>query len=142
MARRRSWRACRNPATLWIWLPSGTYVVVKRFSAKEERRRVTAGLLDPADLPGDAVGIENHLNYFHADGEGLDPGLARGLAAYLNSSIVDAYLRQFNGHTQVNATDLRTLHYPSLVVLRQLGRQLEASADEGAIERRMRQLGV
>jgi adenine-specific DNA-methyltransferase len=26
---------------------------------------------------------------------------------------VDKYFRQMNGHTQVNATDLRTLRYPT-----------------------------
>ena len=32
---------------------------------------------------------------------------------YLNSTVVDSYFRQFSGHTQVNATDLRGLRYPS-----------------------------
>jgi adenine-specific DNA-methyltransferase len=35
------------------------------------------------------------------------------LAAFLNSTVLDVYFRQFNGHTQVNATDLRNLRYPS-----------------------------
>ena len=47
--------------------------------------------------------------------------LAKGLAAFLNSTLVDSYFRQFNGHTQVNATDLRLLKYPSLKTLIKLG---------------------
>jgi adenine-specific DNA-methyltransferase len=47
--------------------------------------------------------------------------LAKGLAAFLNSSLVDAYFRQFNGHTQVNATDLRSLTYPTFTELHALG---------------------
>lgn len=47
--------------------------------------------------------------------------LARGLAAFLNGTLVDAYFRQFNGHTQVNATDLRSMSYPTLEQLRRLG---------------------
>jgi len=35
--------------------------------------------------------------------------------------MVDAYFRQFNGHTQVNATDLRSLKYPSRPELEALG---------------------
>ena len=67
------------------------------------------------------VGFENHLNYFHSGGKGLDADLAFGLAAYLNSSIVDLYFRQFNGHTQVNAGDLRMMRYPGLKELQLLG---------------------
>ena len=47
--------------------------------------------------------------------------LARGLCLYLNSSFVDSYFRQFNGHTQVNATDLRILRYPTSTMLSALG---------------------
>lgn len=35
------------------------------------------------------------------------------LADYLNSASVDERFRLFNGHSQVNATDLMTLKYPS-----------------------------
>jgi adenine-specific DNA-methyltransferase len=50
--------------------------------------------------------------------------LAKGLAAYLNSTLVDAYFRQFNGHTQVNATDLRNIRYPTRTELESLGRKI------------------
>lgn len=103
----------RVPETVKLLLPNETYVLVKRFTAKEERRRVVAAVISAADVPGDAVAIENHLNVYHNDGRGLQPNLAHGLAAYLNSSFVDRYVRQFSGHTQINATDLRHLRYPS-----------------------------
>lgn len=104
-----------------LLLPNETYVLVKRFSAKEERKRVCAAVSCSADLPGSVVAFENHLNVFHAGNRGLEPALAYGLAAYLNSSIVDRYVRQFNGHTQINATDLRHLRYPTHVDLTTLG---------------------
>jgi adenine-specific DNA-methyltransferase len=104
-----------------LLVPAGVYVLVKRFSAKEEKRRVTAAVCEPSRLPGDEYGFENHLNYFHRRGNGLPTVLARGLAAYLNSTLVDAYFRQFSGHTQVNATDLRSLRYPDLTALERLG---------------------
>ena len=44
-----------------------------------------------------------------------------GLAVFLNSSMVDDYFRQFNGHTQVNATDLRLMKYPNRKTLINLG---------------------
>ena len=51
----------------------------------------------------------------------LNLTLARGLAAYLNSSLVDEFFRLFNGHTQVNATDLRNLKYPTIDQLMSVG---------------------
>jgi adenine-specific DNA-methyltransferase len=111
-----------------LLVPKGVYVVVRRFSSKEEKKRIVASLVDPNRLPDDVewIGIENHLNYFHAKGRGLPLILARGLMAYLNWSVVDAYFRHFNGHTQVNATDLRSLPYPSEKILIAVGEQLRA----------------
>ena len=104
----------------------GVYVLTRRFSAKEEPRRVVAALYDPAVVSEPLVGFENHLNYYHRGGCGLPMELARGLVAYLNSAFVDVYFRQFNGHTQVNATDLRNLRYPSIGQLERLGVQVGA----------------
>ena len=59
------------------------------------------------------LGFENHLNVFHEDKRGLPENLAHGLAAFLNTTAVDDHFRRFNGHTQVNATDLRLMKYPS-----------------------------
>ena len=107
-----------------LQVPNEYYVLVKRFSSKEEKKRIVAAVYDPTTMPGATVGFENHLNYFHQNGRGLPPALAKGLAAYLNSTLVDSFFRQFNGHTQVNATDLRNIKYPSLQQLEALGRKM------------------
>ena len=78
-----------------------------------------------ADLPGALIGFENHLNVCHVNKSGFSPTLAAGLSLYLNSSLVDNYFRQFNGHTQVNATDLRALPYPEGSVLERIGRNVD-----------------
>jgi adenine-specific DNA-methyltransferase len=111
-----------NEQTRELLVSAGVYVLVKRFTAKEERRRVVACIYDPQRIAGALVGFENHLNYFHEKGHGLRMNLARGLAGFLNSTVVDLYFRQFNGHTQVNATDLRSLNYPTKCELEKLGR--------------------
>lgn len=105
----------------WLY-PSGYYCVVRRFSSKEEKRRVVASVVEPAAL-GDAsaLGFENHLNVFHQHKRGLPDKLARGLAVFLNSTAVDESFRCFNGHTQVNATDLRLMKFPGREILVQLG---------------------
>lgn len=110
------------------WLvKSGIYLLTKRFTAKEERRRLVACLLDPSQINGHAqwLGIENHLNYFHASRHGLDKDLALGLFVFLNSTVVDQYFRRFSGHTQVNATDLRKLPYPNRKTLSALGAEMK-----------------
>ena len=104
-----------------LMVASGYYVLTKRFSSKEERRRVVAAIYDPCRINAATVGFENHLNYFHTKCTGLSPNLARGLAMYLNSSLFDQYFRLFSGHTQVNATDLRKMKYPSREQLMHLG---------------------
>ena len=108
-----------------LLVPSGTYVLVRRFSSKEEKRRIVAAIYDPERIKSETVGFENHLNYFHCNGKGLPAHLAKGLAVFLNSMMVDAYFRLFNGHTQVNATDLRSLKYPSREKLESLGAKIK-----------------
>ncbi len=106
----------------WLWANTGNFVVTRRFTSKEERRRIVASVY-ASHLPGELVGFENHLNVFHTCRAGLPRALAVGLGLYLNSSLVDRFFRQFNGHTQVNATDLRSLHYPDRATLERIGRE-------------------
>jgi len=107
--------------TKWLY-PTGFYCVVRRFSSKEERRRIVASVVEPIAF-GDApvLGFENHLNLFHEDKRGLPEHLARGLAVFLNTTAVDETFRRFNGHTQVNAADLKLIRYPSRQALIELG---------------------
>lgn len=105
----------------WLY-PSGFYCVVRRFSSKEERRRIVASVVEPSvfgDVP--VLGFENHLNLFHENKRGLPEALARGLTVFLNTTAVDENFRRFNGHTQVNATDLKRMKYPSRETLIGLG---------------------
>ena len=118
--------ACRPETMKWLY-PSGFYVTVRRLSFKEEKRRIVASIVDPARFPGmDWLGFENHLNIFHCRKKGISENIARGLTVYLNSSFIDSMLRRFNGHTQVNATDLRSLRYPTQEMLEALGQWAQA----------------
>ena len=62
----------RNEETeKWLY-PNGYYAVVRRFSSKEEKRRLVAGIVQPTSFPGvDKLGFENHLNVFHDHKAGL-----------------------------------------------------------------------
>jgi len=117
------------------WLMcQGVYVLVRRFSAKEERRRVVAYVITPEDMRSELVGFENHWNVFHIRKHGLPLEVANGLTAFLNTTALDNYFRVFSGHTQVNATDLRNMKYPSLDRLRALGRRYRHGMEQGEID--------
>ncbi|MDR0782037.1 MAG: Eco57I restriction-modification methylase domain-containing protein [Pseudomonadales bacterium] len=110
-----------NETEKWLY-PNGFYCAVRRFSSKEEKRRVVAGVVDPAAFGEHSMlGFENHINLLHEDKHGLPEALAHGLAVFLNTSAVDEHFRRFNGHTQVNATDLKRMKYPSRDNLIQIG---------------------
>jgi len=113
--------ALNNHTRKWLY-PNGFYTVVRRFSSKEEPRRIIASVVRPDAFNGATMlGFENHLNVLHQDKHGLSEELAYGLAAFLNTTAVDDNFRRFNGHTQVNATDLRVMKYPDRKTLRALG---------------------
>lgn len=113
----------RNTETEKWFYPSGYYCVVRRFSSKEERHRIVACVVNPAEFKGyQVLGFENHLNVFHDARHGLSENMAKGLSLYLNTTMVDDYFRQFSGHTQVNATDLKRMKYPGREELIALGK--------------------
>jgi len=99
----------------------GFYTLVKRFSPKEEPRRIVTAIFDPAKIATEYVAFENHLNVLHESGGGINEKLAKGLAVFLSSSLIDIYFRHFSGHTQVNANDLQMLRYPCRETLERIG---------------------
>jgi adenine-specific DNA-methyltransferase len=126
----------RRRAGAKLLVPVANYVVLRRFSAKEEQRRLTAAPLLAEDWAHAAIGLENHLNYIHRPGTGLTVNEAHGLSALLNSRILDQFFRIASGNTQVSATEIRTLRLPSREAIERLGaaRDRTASAVEPMIE--------
>jgi len=135
----------RNEATeKWLY-PTGFYCAVRRFSSKEEKRRIVASLVEPevfGALP--VLGFENHLNIFHENKHGLPERLARGLLVFLNGTALDEHFRSFNGLTQVNATDLRLMKYPSRDALIHLGEwaMQQAALSQALIDAKLARLMV
>jgi len=106
--RKPQWTCNQNEIPTGLLCPAGAYVLIKRFSTKEERRRIVASIvLSPTPLA-----IDNKVNFLHQSGQGLDPSLAKGLVRFLNTDLADRYFRIFSGHTQVNAGDLTRLPFP------------------------------
>ena len=113
-----------------------TQVILRRFSAKEEPRRITAAVLFANTFNTDYIGLENHLNYLYRAKGMLSHEEATGIAAFLNSTLVDRYFRITNGNTQVSATELRQLPLPSWNQLTNIGKQVTdlPTKDAEAIE--------
>lgn len=109
-----------NAATAWMLLHNEPIVILRRFSPKEDVRRVTAAPYT-GGLPGSYFGLENHLNYIYRPGGSMTVREVRGLAAWLNSARVDRYFRSVSGNTQINAAELRSLPLPPWHVLEAIG---------------------
>ncbi|MGH2561193.1 MAG: Eco57I restriction-modification methylase domain-containing protein [Thermomicrobiales bacterium] len=108
-----------------LLVPNRNYVVLRRFSAKEERRRLTAAPLLAATIPAPLIGLENHLNYIHRPGGSLTIDEAWGLAALFSSALFDRYFRCVSGNTQVGATELRAMPLPPIEDIIALGQRVQ-----------------
>ena len=97
------------------------YLFVKRFTSKEERRRLQCGIYLKADHSQyKYISTQNKINYIKCD----TPELAYGLFVLLNSTLYDAYYRILNGSTQVNSTEINSMPVPSKDAIQQMGREL------------------
>ncbi len=112
-----------------LLVPNNNYVLIRRFSTKEELRRLIAAPYIAGNFPIAEIGIENHLNYIYRPGETLLEEEAWGLAALYNSGILDTYFRCINGNTQVSATELRVMPLPEHKVIAALGKKVERLDD-------------
>lgn len=97
------------------------FIVLKRFTSKEEARRLVAGIHSPKFITGEVVAFENHLNLVSHHTDELSEVEANGLALLFNSTLVDRYFRCISGNTQVNATEVRLLKLPSRADIRKIG---------------------
>ena len=105
-----------------LLLPVKNYVLVKRFTSKEQKRRLYATVLLESEFPYKTVGIENHVNYIHKPNGNLSVYEAFGIAAILNTTVIDNFFRSLNGNTQVNATDIRSLPFPKIEDIKKIGK--------------------
>lgn len=121
-------------ATAWMLVPNSTFVVMRRFSPKEDYRRVVAAPYLTGTLPGAVVGLENHTNYIYRPGGHMEADEATGLAALLDSAVMDTYFRAVAGSTQVNASDLRRVPLPPLATIRAIGRKLGSGASLSSVD--------
>jgi adenine-specific DNA-methyltransferase len=109
-----------------LLVPRANYVLLRRFSAKEEARRLVAGAFLGSEYTYPQIGFENHLNLVYRRHGELTEAETVGLAALYNSALFDRYFRVINGSTQVNAAEVRALPLPPLDIIQQIGAALMA----------------
>jgi adenine-specific DNA-methyltransferase len=115
--------------SLSLVVPNKNYVLLRRFSAKEEIRRLIAAPFIGGTLSAEWIGLENHLNYIHKPHGSLSRQEAWGLAILYNSSFFDMYFRMLNGNTQVSATEIRSIPLPSLDIIFKIGERAMATTN-------------
>jgi|SRR3989344_2911752 len=119
-----------------LLVPNKNYVLLRRFSAKEENRRLVAAPYLSELVDAEQIGIENHLNYIYAPKSELTEEETVGLAVLLNSQLLDVYFRTSNGNTQVSATELRDMPLPSMEIIRDIGKHvLRDRVENGRIDK-------
>lgn len=106
-------------------LKNGTYVLLKRFSSKDEKRRLVAAVHLAEMHNCQLIGFGNKVNYIGLMNGELSAAEAYGLAAVFNSSFMDRYFRSISGNTQVNATEIRLMKFPSRNQVRKIGEQAQ-----------------
>lgn len=100
---------------------NGDYLLVKRFTAKEEKRRLQCGIyLKQRYSQFRYISTQNKVNFVKCD----SPCITYGLYVLLNSSLYDAYYRILNGSTQVNSTEINQIPIPERDVIEAMGREL------------------
>jgi adenine-specific DNA-methyltransferase len=105
---------------------NGNYVLLRRFSAKEETHRLNASPYLQEQLPCEYVAFENHVNYVHRPRGQIMRVEAIGISAIFNSLFLDTYFRVSNGNTQVSATEIRDMPLPGIQHIKKIGELIDS----------------
>ncbi len=105
-------------------LPNKNYILLRRFSSKDDNSRLVAAPYFGNSSRYRYVGFENKLNYIYRPKGHLTRSEVMGIAALLNSELYDTYFRTFNGNVNVSATELRIMPFPPIQAIREIGNKI------------------
>src|SRR5690606_28385970 len=94
-----------EPDSLSTLIPNNNYILLRRFSTKDDKSRLIAAPYFCNAIKASHIGVENKLNYIYRKGGFLDRSETVGLCALLNSQLFDGYFQMFNGNVNVSATE-------------------------------------
>ena len=106
------------------------YLFVKRFTAKEEARRLQCGVYLAKKFPQySKISTQNKINFVDGLFNELSECMVYGLYVLFNSTLYDEYYRILNGSTQVNSTEINSMPVPELEIIQEMGRKIITSED-------------
>lgn len=105
------------------------YLFVKRFTAKEEHRRLQCGVYIARKYPRyQMISTQNKINFICGMRE-LSDCIVYGLYVLFNSTLYDSYYRILNGSTQVNSTEINAMPVPPMSIIETMGKALIQTRD-------------
>ena len=105
------------------------YLFVKRFTTKEEQRRLQAGIYLKSNFPRfSEISTDNKINFIDIPSHYGD-SIVYGLYALFNSTIYDTYYRVLNGSTQVNSSEMNAIPVPDINTIMSIGDELQKKDD-------------
>lgn len=100
------------------------YLFVKRFTAKEEHRRLQCGVYLARKHPEyTEISTQNKINFIRGLCD-LSECVVYGLYVLFNSTLYDSYYRILNGSTQVNSTEINSMPVPPMSIIEEMGKEL------------------
>lgn len=105
-------------------VPNKNYVLLRRFSSKDDKNRLVAAPYLQEYKKSDRIGLENKVNYIYRPNGELTNEETVGIAALLSSKIYDTYFRIFNGNVNVSATELKEMTLPDIEVIQEIGKEI------------------
>lgn len=109
--------------------PNTNYLFVKRFTAKEEHRRLQCGVYLASKYPNYTnISTQNKINFIGGSRD-LSECIVYGLYVLFNSTLYDCYYRILNGSTQVNSTEINSMPVPPLASIESMGKELIRAHD-------------
>ena len=107
--------------------PNRNMILIKRFPAKSDKRRLVCAPYMASQAPGYRfISTHNKLNYLDTTGEEMDAPFLVGLYAVLSTTLYDRYVRLISRSEQINATEFSELPLPDAANLRAIGNRLIA----------------
>lgn len=96
-------------------------ILMRRFSPKEDLRRLSVAPLFKVHFEYKYIGLENHLNYIYNPLGDFSEIELLGLTGFLSSKVFDTYFRITNGNTQVSATEIKSVKLPNASQINEIG---------------------